>query len=117
MLGRSVGISDEKLAHVMDDPLPEGLFPDDEAAIVRFARASTRMDPIDDDTWGALTQHYDTRQIMEIIFTVGLNQMITRMHAAIRTEVDETTLAAVGGDSCPVRLPPVPGEAGEAGEA
>ena len=30
VLGLSAGISKEKMAHVMDDPLPDGLFPPDE---------------------------------------------------------------------------------------
>ena len=92
----------------MSDPLPEGLFAPDQAAIVVFARKSTRMEPIDSDTWNALTEHFTTKQIMEIIFTVGFNQMISRFHAAVRTDVDDVTLDAVS-DSCPVRLPPTPG--------
>ena len=107
MLGRSAGISEEKMAHVMSDPLPEGLFAPDQAAIVVFARKSTRMEPIDNDTWNALTEHFTVKQIMEIIFTVGFNQMISRFHAAVRTDVDERTLEAVS-ESCPVRLPPMP---------
>ena len=107
VLGRSSGISDEKMAHVLSDPLPEGLFPPDEAAIVVYARKSTRMEPIDDETWRQLSEHFDVKQIMEIIFTVGFNQMISRFHAAVRTDVDGVTLDALH-DSCPVRLPPPP---------
>ena len=95
------------MAAVMADPLPEGLFPPDEAAIVVFARKSTRMEPIDNATWTALTEHFDTRQVMEITFTIGFNQMISRFHAAVRTDVDQVTLDDLY-DSCPVRLPPVP---------
>ena len=95
------------MQQVLSDPLPDGLFPDDEAAIVVFARKSTRMEPIDNATWNALTAHFTTKQIMEIIFTVGFNQMISRFHAAVRTDVDGATLAAVS-ESCPVRLPPPP---------
>ena len=107
VLGRSAGISEDKLAQVLADPLPEGVFSPDEAAIVVFARKSTRMEPIDNETWARLTDHFDTRQIMEIIFTVGFNQMISRFHAAVRTDVDDVTLDAVS-DSCPVHLPPRP---------
>jgi alkylhydroperoxidase family enzyme len=106
-LGRGAGISDGKLAHILDETLPEGLFPDDEAAIVMFTRESTRMEPIDDETFNELKRHFTTRQIMEIIYTVGLNQMITRMHAAIQTEVDESTLGLVAEKACPLPLPPM----------
>ena len=66
------------------------------------------MQPIDDGTWAALREHFTTRQVLEITFTCGLNQMISRFHAAVRTDVDDVTLDAVS-DSCPVRLPPTPG--------
>jgi alkylhydroperoxidase family enzyme len=107
VLGRSAGISEEKMAHLLDDPLPEGLFPPDEAAIVVLARKSTRMEPIDDGTWAALREHFDTKQIMEIIFTIGLDQMVSRFHAAVRTDVDDYTLDQLV-DTCPVHLPPPP---------
>jgi alkylhydroperoxidase family enzyme len=108
MLGRSVGISEDKLAAVLADPLPEGLYTPAEAAIVVFARKSTKMEPIDDETWSALAEHFDNRQIIDIVFTVGLNQMISRLHAAVRTDVDELITESIG-TSCPVRLPPMPG--------
>ena len=95
------------MAHVLSDPLPEGLFPPDEAAIVVFARKSTLMQPIDNDTWRALTDHFTTKQIMEISFTIGLDQLVSRFHAAVRTDVDEVTLDAVAA-TCPVRLPEAP---------
>ena len=109
VLGRSAGISDEQMAHVLDEPLPEGLFTPSQAAIVVFCRKSTLMQPIDDATWAALREHFDPRQIMEIIFTCGLNQMISRFHAAVRTDVDAETMDELA-TSCPVRLPVPPAE-------
>ena len=46
MLGRSVGLSEEKIAHLGDDPLPEGVYEAEEAAIVReiFERYATGRD-------------------------------------------------------------------------
>ena len=76
-----------------------------------FVRKSTVMAPIDDETWANLTAHFDTKQIMEIIFTVGMDQMISRFHAAVRTDVDSSTLDMVA-PTCPVPLPAVPAEPG-----
>ena len=36
------------------------------------------MDTIDDRTYGALAEHFDTQQIIEICFTVGLSNMVNR---------------------------------------
>jgi hypothetical protein len=102
VLGRASGLSDEEMTHLLDDPLPEGVFAAAEEAIIVFARASTWMQPITDDIWNGLTQHFDTKQIMEISFTVGLNQLISRFHATVRTDVDE--LVSDQLTSCPVNL-------------
>lgn len=79
------------MANVLADPLPEGVFPPDLAAIVRYSRASTLMQPITGELWRGLSDHFDTKQILDIVFIVGMDQMISRMHAAILTEVDEFT--------------------------
>lgn len=106
LLGRAAGLSEEKLAHLGDDPLPDGLYEPDEAAIVRYAQRSTRMDDIDDATYRAMTEHFDERQVIEICFTVGLSNMINRFHATFLTELDPATGAALK-DSCPLPFPPL----------
>ena len=108
LLGRAAGLTEEKLAHLGDDPLPADVYDDDEAAIVRYAQKSTRMDVIDDDTYGALRRHFSEQQIIEICFTIGLSNMINRFHATFLTELDPTTQEAVA-TSCPLAFPTVPG--------
>lgn len=56
LLGRAAELTEDKLAHLVDDPLPDGLYAPDEAAIVRYAQRSTRMDVIDDRTHGDLAE-------------------------------------------------------------
>jgi alkylhydroperoxidase family enzyme len=107
MLGRSVGISDEKISHLADDPLPEGVFDGEEAAIVRYSQASTLMRPITDELYGDLAQHFDVKQLIEICATVGLSNTVNRFHATFLTDVDDAINEALG-PSCPVPLPPQP---------
>ena len=104
LLGRAAGLTDDKLAHLGDDPLPEGMYEADEAAIIRYAQKSTRMETIDEATYGALREHFDETQIIEICFTVGLSNMINRFHATFLTELDHTTQQALA-PSCPLRFP------------
>ncbi len=88
------------MRHLADDPLPAGVYDAPEAAIVRYAQKSTRLEPIDDSTYGALAAHFSTQQIMDICLTVGLSAMVNRFHATFRTDVDEATIAAVeAGDA------------------
>ena len=114
MLGRSINLTEDQMRHMVDDPLPPGVYDEAEAAIVRYAQKSTRLQPIDDATYGALAKHFTPRQIVDISFTVGLSNMVNRFHATFLTDVDpETTAEIEAGDvvagSCPVPRPRVPG--------
>jgi alkylhydroperoxidase family enzyme len=105
LLGRAAGIDDEQLAHLGDDPLPAGLFDDERAAIVRYAQASTRMLPIGDDLYEALSAHFEPTQIVELCFVVGFSNMVNRFHATFLTAVDDATSDALA-EACPLPLPP-----------
>lgn len=107
LLGRAAGLTEEKLAHLGSDPLPEGVYSPDETAIVRYAQRSTRMESIDGGTYEALANHFDRRQLIEICFTVGLSNMVNRFHATFLTDIDPWMPQALG-DSCPLPYPAVP---------
>lgn len=94
MLGRSVGLSTEQLNHLGDDPLPEGVYSETEAAIVRYAQVSTGSIFVDDEVYGDLARHYTEEQIVELCVIVGLSNMVNRFHATFLTDVDETTTDA-----------------------
>jgi AhpD family alkylhydroperoxidase len=89
MLGRGIGISEEKLRHLGDDPLPGGIYSEAEAAIIRYAQKSTRLLPIDDYTYQALAKYFSVPQIIEICLNVGLAQITNRFNATFLTEVDD----------------------------
>ena len=95
MLGRSVGLSTEQLNHLGDDPLPEGVYDESEAAIVRYAQVSTKSIAIDDKIYGDLMKHFSIKQIMEICLMVGSSNFINRFHATFLSDVDKSTNEAV----------------------
>lgn len=100
MLGRSVGLTTEQLNHLGDDPLPEGVYSEPEAAIVRYAQVSTSSIAIDDEIYGALAKHFSTQQIMEICLMVGSSNFVNRFHATFLSDVDESTSESVeAGDA------------------
>lgn len=104
LLGRAAGIDDEQLAHLGDDPLPDGLYDGEAAAIIRYSQASTRMQPIDDDLYAELTRYFDQAQIVELCFVVGFSNLVNRFHATFLTTLDDSTLATLAG-SCPLPVP------------
>ena len=113
MLGRSMKIGELKLQHLGDDPLPDGVYSEAEAAIVRYAQRSTRTQRIDDATYRALAEHFSVQQIIEICLNVGLAQMTNRFNATFLSDVDDYILEANkrAGDAagaCPIHYPPMP---------
>lgn len=81
---------------------------------MRYAQKSTRLEPIDEATYGALAAHFTPAQIIDICLTVGLSNMVNRFHATFLTDLDEQTIAEVeAGDqvagACPIPRPKAPG--------
>lgn len=100
MLGRSVGLSTEQLNHLGDDPLPDGVYSESEAAIVRYAQKSTRDLFIDEEVYAELARHFSEAQMVEICVVVGASNLVNRFHATFLSDVDEaTTEANAAGDT------------------
>jgi alkylhydroperoxidase family enzyme len=108
MLGRSVGLTEAQLAHLGDDPLPEGVYSPSEAAIVRYAQQSTLRITIDDDLYSELASHFTRRQIIDICLVVGQSNIVNRFHATFLTDVDPSTLETVRAPGiCPLPIPAI----------
>jgi alkylhydroperoxidase family enzyme len=106
MLGRSVGLTEEQLAHLGDDPLPEGVYSPSEAAIVRYARQSTLHITIDDALYAELATYFSRQQIIDICLVVGQSNVVNRFHATFLTDVDPSTIETVNAPgTCPIPLP------------
>ena len=103
VLGRSAGLTEEKLARIGDDPIPHGVYDDAERAVVEYAQRSTRLEPITDELYGRLSAHFTQQQIIELCFTVGLSNVINRFHATFLTDVDPET-GDVLGPACPMPM-------------
>ena len=100
------------MARLAEDP-PPGLYTPAQEAIVRYAQRSTRLQPIDAETYAALARNFSPQQIIDITLTVGLSNMINRFHATFHTDLDaETVRDAEAGDviagACPIPRPKPP---------
>jgi alkylhydroperoxidase family enzyme len=96
VLGRSAGLSDAQIRHVGDDDPPPGLYDEASLALLRYVRASARMERIDDAMYAALEANFSRTQIMELCFEVGLAGTVNRFHATFLTDLDTETAA------CPI---------------
>jgi alkylhydroperoxidase family enzyme len=96
VLGRNAGLSGAQIRHVGDDDPPEGLYDEASMALLRYVRASARMDRIDDELYARLEASFSRAQIMELCFEVGLAGTVNRFHATFLTDLDAETAA------CPI---------------
>ena len=101
------------MAHLAADPLPPSLYSPPQEAIIRYAQKSTRLQPIDDETYANLARYFSAQQIIDITLTVGLSNMINRFHATFHTDLDADTVRdAEAGDviagACPIPRPKPP---------
>ncbi len=107
-------MTEDQMRHLNDNPLPDGIYDAPQAAIIRYAQKSTRLERIDDKTYGDLAAHFSTQQILDLSFIVGLSNMVNRFHDTFQTDVDPDTLEAVAaGDAiagaCAIPIPKPPG--------
>jgi alkylhydroperoxidase family enzyme len=106
MLGRSVGLTEEKIAGLASAELPAGVYSEAERVAIVYARVITRMGGVGDEQYADLSAYYSPAEIIELCFVVSLSNLVNRFHATFRTELDPSTVDAVA-TSCPLPLPPV----------
>lgn len=94
MLGRSIGITDDQLRHLVDDDPPEGLYSDRDAVLIRYARTLAARNHIDDDLYRDLAMHFSDQEMIEICFLVGVQTLVTFFNKTFLADIDERFLRA-----------------------
>jgi alkylhydroperoxidase family enzyme len=75
-IARMVGISDEEIRRVTEGPLAPGWDPL-EALLLRAADELHDHHVVSDSTWSALGEHFDTKQLLDLVFTVGQYTLVS----------------------------------------
>jgi alkylhydroperoxidase family enzyme len=71
-----VGITDEEIRRVIDGPDAPGWDPF-EAALLRAADELHDEQVVSDATWTALAAQYDTKQMFDLVFTIGQYTLVS----------------------------------------
>ena len=101
-----MGLDEAKLRATADESAQDALTPL-ERTVVDYARRLTRTEPIDDELFAALREHFSVQQLMELCFTIGIAGIINRFHATFHTPLDESTREAFeSGSPIPIPAPP-----------
>ena len=75
-IAKASGVSDEEIARVARGPDAEGWSGSDRA-LLRAVDELHSGSFVCDDTWAALSSHYDARQLIDLVFTVGQYHMVS----------------------------------------
>ena len=88
LFARAAGLTDEEIARIKkaSDDLAWGPF---DAHLLR-ALDELRADAlISDATWAALSERYSTQQLMDVVYTVGLNNMVSMAVNTFGVQLDK----------------------------
>jgi len=76
VIGKTCGLTDEDILRIQEGPGAEGIDPFD--ALLLQATDELHADAmIRETTWRRLAERYDTRQLMDLIFTVGQYNLVS----------------------------------------
>jgi alkylhydroperoxidase family enzyme len=76
VIARMVGISDDEILRVTEGPRAAGWEPFD-ALLLRAVDELHDDKVVSDATWAALGEHLDTKQMLDLVFTVGQYTLVS----------------------------------------
>ena len=86
--GKGAGLTDEEIARIKEGPDAEGWDPFD-ATLLRAADELHADALISDATWAALSERYNTQQLMDVVFTVGQYNMVSMALNTFGVQLDK----------------------------
>ena len=88
VIGKQVGLSDEDIERITRGPDAPG-WTRLEASLLRAADELHRDSRISDATWAALSEHYNTQQLIDAVFTVGQYTLVSMALNSLDVQLDE----------------------------
>ncbi len=87
-ISRGIGISDEDIKRVTAGPDAPGWDPF-ESALLRAVDELLADTIIGDSTWATLAERYETKQLMDLVFTVGQYNLVSMALNTLGVQLDE----------------------------
>jgi len=75
-IGKTTGLDDDDVLRIAKGAEAEG-WSDLERALLQATDELHANAFIHDETWNALTEHYDTQQMMDLVFAIGQYQLVS----------------------------------------
>jgi len=86
-IGARAGLSEEEIARIKGGPGAPG-WSDADAAILAACDELERDCFVSDASWAALGAHYDTRQCMDLVYTVGQYRLVSMLLNSFGVQLD-----------------------------
>jgi alkylhydroperoxidase family enzyme len=86
--GRDAGLRDDEISRIADGP-DAGPWPPLDRAMLRAVDELVRDADLSDETWAALAAGLDTRQLMDLVFTVGAYDLLAMAFKSFRVPLDD----------------------------
>jgi 4-carboxymuconolactone decarboxylase len=87
VIGRRAGLSEAEVRAIAEGPTADALDAR-ERLLLQATDELHREACISDSTWAALSEHYDTRQLMDIVFAVGQYNLVSMALNSFGVELD-----------------------------
>jgi 4-carboxymuconolactone decarboxylase len=97
-IGRAAGLTDEEIARVADGPGAAG-WERHEATLLRAADELAAQARISDETWAALAERYDERQLIELPMLVGHYHLVAFTLNSLGVQREAGVVALPGSDA------------------
>ncbi|MGH9752924.1 MAG: carboxymuconolactone decarboxylase family protein [Blastocatellia bacterium] len=88
VIGKRVGLTDEEIERIKEGPDAPG-WSEFDATLLRAVDELRAQAFISDAVWNALAATYDTRQLLDLIFTVGQYNMVSMALNTLGVRLDE----------------------------
>ena len=88
LMAREAGLSDEEIVRVTRGPA-DGGWSSFDSALLRAVDELHRDAYISDGIWAELDARYDTKQLMDVVFTVGEYNLVSMALKTFRVPMDE----------------------------
>jgi 4-carboxymuconolactone decarboxylase len=87
VIGKQTGLSDDDIKRIAEGPDASGLDPF-EATLLRAVDELNANTFISDSTWKALTERYNTQQVLDFLFTAGQYKLVSMVLNSIGVQLE-----------------------------
>jgi alkylhydroperoxidase family enzyme len=87
-IGRAVGITDDQITALEDGELDADALDAAQKAVVVFTREVVHGPQVSETVFGALREHLDEREVVELLLTIGDYWMLARIMTVLEIDVE-----------------------------